>query len=231
VPPRRLILWDVDGTLISSTVGREVFDTAVAELLGRTFAEHGVQMSGKTDPQIAREILTVAGMAASEVDGHLPGLLRSIEAALLAAEARLRATGRVLPGVGEVLAALDGRDDVLQSVLTGNTAANAAVKLAAFGLDRWLDVSVGAYGSDDADRNRLVPVAVARAVAERGFRADVVWVVGDTPNDLACARAGGARCLLVATGRIPRAELDGLGGDVVLDDLSDVGAAVDALLS
>ncbi|MBW3575836.1 MAG: HAD hydrolase-like protein, partial [Actinobacteria bacterium] len=113
------------------------------------------------------------------------------------------------------------------------TAVNAATKLAALGLDRWLDLESGAYGSDDPDRPALVPVALRRAAERRGWTLspEDVWVVGDTPRDLECARAGGARCALVATGHTTQDDLYGLGADAVFDDLSDVEAVVKLLRS
>jgi len=239
----RLVLWDIDGTLLrAGPIGSHAFDRAVAAVLGRPAGDHRVRMGGKTDPQIALEILAFAaasGAAGPDVGGggaggvgdadHLPGVLAALEAEVAGAAEVMRASGRVLPGVAELLPRIHRRvpreaGGWVQSVLTGNTAANGAAKLAAFGLDRWLDVEVGAFGSDNADRNQLVPVAVERAERLRGrsFTMAQTWVVGDTPNDLACARAAGARCLLVATGQVPAAELEGLGADVVLPDLSDV---------
>jgi phosphoglycolate phosphatase-like HAD superfamily hydrolase len=117
------------------------------------------------------------------------------------------------------------RCGAIQTVLTGNTAANAAVKLDALGLRPWLDLEVGAYGSDDADRNVLVPVALRRIEQRYGaVERARVWVVGDTPLDAACARAGGVRCLLVASGFAGRAALDAAGADHVVDDLTDTEA-------
>ncbi|MGI8759540.1 MAG: HAD hydrolase-like protein, partial [Acidimicrobiales bacterium] len=120
-----------------------------------------------------------------------------------------------------------------QTLLTGNLMANAALKLAAFDLTKWLDVEVGAYGTDDPDRNALVPVALERVERLRGERYDPsdVWVVGDTANDLACARAGGARCLLVGTGRAGPAAVQHLGADAVLADLGDTEEVVRVLKS
>jgi len=104
--------------------------------------------------------------------------------------------------------------------------------LDAYGLAGWLDLEIGAYGSDDEDRNTLVPVAVRRFEQkfQREIGSDDVWVVGDTPRDLACALAGGARCLLVATGDYPIAELQAMDADCVLPDLADVSAVLDALV-
>ncbi len=187
-------------------------------------------MSGMTDPQIVAEYLTMLGVAAT--DRHVPDILGHLEAELAASESEIRRRGSVLPGVREALRALAGRGTVGQTLLTGNLAPNAAVKVGAFGLERWLDLEIGAYGSDHADRNRLVPIALERASRIRGdrFGAGDVWVVGDSPKDLACARAGGVRCLLVATGRSTFDELASLGADATVHDLTDTEAVV-ALVS
>jgi phosphoglycolate phosphatase-like HAD superfamily hydrolase len=118
-------------------------------------------------------------------------------------------------------------------VLTGNIAPNALVKLASFDLDRLLDLEVGAFGSDHADRNELVPIARERVARLRGkrFASFEVWVVGDSENDLACARAGGVRCLLVGTGRAGLDELRTLGADAVLADLGDTDSVIEILRS
>lgn len=230
----RLVLWDIDGTLIrAGEVAKDVFALAVEHAVGSHPGEHGVVMGGKTDPQIALEILAGMGIDAREGEDHLPLVMERMEAELAAAVELIRERGRVLPGAAEVLAALDADPRAAQTVLTGNTAVNAATKLAAFGLDHWLDVEIGAFGSDDRERRALVPVALQRAAELRGWALSPgdVWVVGDTPNDLACARAGGARCALVATGHTPAEELDRLNPDAVLDDLSDTEAVVKLLTS
>lgn len=223
---QRLILWDIDGTLVrAGPLAGAAFAAAVEAVVGRAPGEHGVRMGGKTDPQIAREILAVLDLH-DEADAHLPGILAELERLLAAGRDQMRATGRVLPGVTDLLAALAGAGAV-QTLLTGNTAANAAVKIDAFGLRPWMDLEVGAYGSDHPDRNTLVPVALARAEARYGpVDRRHAWVIGDTPFDAACARAGGVRCLLVATGTVARPALEGAGADIVVDDLSDTMAVL-----
>jgi phosphoglycolate phosphatase-like HAD superfamily hydrolase len=188
-------------------------------------------MSGKTDPQIALEILAFARVAEGEAREHLSLVLEHLEHELAAAVHHLQERGRVMPGVVDLLTRLHTASDVVSSVLTGNIEPNGRLKVAAFGLDRWLDLDVGAYGSDDHDRNNLVPVALAKLASRRAtvVGATDVWVVGDTPLDLACARASGARCLLVGTGRFRTEELRALGPDAAVDDLSDVDAMYDVL--
>jgi phosphoglycolate phosphatase len=231
-PVARLVLWDIDGTLLrGGGVARDVFGRAVADVLGRHPGDHGVRMGGATDPQIALEILAFAGLAEADAAEHLPAVLAALEQRLAAAADELREHGFLLPGVPAVLRALDADPDVRSTVLTGNTQANALVKLAAFELTPWLDVDIGAFGSDDRDRAALVPIALERARQLRGLAVapDDVWVVGDTPRDLACARAGGVRCALVATGHAPLDELRATDADAVLDDLGDVDAVVELL--
>jgi phosphoglycolate phosphatase len=226
----RVILWDVDGTLVQTAgVGAEAFNSAIETLYGVPAGNHGVSLAGKTDPQIAREILTVLDLH-DDAEARLPGLLAETERLVAAGRDRIRERGMILPGVSALLAALQ-RSGAVQTVLTGNTAANAAVKLDAFDLPRWLDLDVGAYGSDNADRNALVEVALSRIARNYGpVDRSGVWVIGDTPLDAACARSGGVRCLLVASGFAPRAALDAAGADHVVDDLTDTDAILSLLL-
>jgi phosphoglycolate phosphatase-like HAD superfamily hydrolase len=231
-PVARLVLWDIDGTLLrGGGVGRDVFDEAVTAVLGHHPGDHRVRMGGKTDPQIALEILAFAALEEAQAAERLPAVLEALERALEAGADRLRTEGHVLPGVAGVLQALDADPEVRSAVLTGNTEANALVKLAAFELTPWIDVEIGAFGSDDRDRTALVPVAMERAQRLRGLELEPpdVWVVGDTPRDLACARAGGVRCALVATGHAPLDELRATDADAVFEDLSDVDAVVELL--
>ena len=224
----RLVLWDIDGTLLrAGDLGAAVFDRALAAVLGRRPSGR-IRMSGKTDPQIVAEYLALMEVAGP---GPAEAVLERLETELADAKDELAAHGSVCPGVREALGGLDAVGAVSQSVLTGNIAPNALVKLAAFDLDGFLDLDAGAFGSDHANRRALVPIALRRQRELRGRSLDAsqVWVVGDTPNDLACARAGGARCLLVATGRYGLDELSGLGADAVLEDLGDTDTVLGLL--
>jgi phosphoglycolate phosphatase-like HAD superfamily hydrolase len=230
---RRLILWDVDGTLVwTGPATRHAFDRAVSGVLGRAVGDHGVSLGGKTDPQIAMEIFAAVGVPNEEAHDRLPDALKAIETELAAVADALREHGTVLPGVRDLLQRMADRLDVVQTVLTGNTEVNGRLKVHIFGLDRYLDMDVGAYGSDNADRRELVPVALDKLERRRGIRVEPAdaWVIGDTPLDLVCARAGGARCLLVATGRVTFEELAAAGAEAALPDLSDVEAVERLLL-
>lgn len=226
---KRLILWDIDGTLIRTYgVGRRALEDAVA-LVGPVAKVPHVDMGGKTDPQILREIFTAAELAAEHIDALLPAAMSAAETALATAEQELRATGHLLPGVAKVLDRLHTTAGVRQTLLTGNLTANAALKVSAFGVTDYFDFEVGAYGTDHADRLELVPIALERVARLRGehYDGDEVWVIGDTPNDLACARAGGVRCLIVGD------DVDAdtaAAADAAFDDLSDVDSVCQVLL-
>jgi phosphoglycolate phosphatase len=229
---RRLVLWDVDGTLVrAGDIGAAVFDRALSDVLGCAPVER-IRMSGKTDPQIVIEYLDQMKIESS--DPLMDAILSRLDAQLATAHANgeLVAEGFACPGVAKVLEEISGDAQVVSSLLTGNIYPNAAAKVTAFGLDGWLELDVGAYGSDYHDRNSLVPVAVGRLEEKHGvvLRPDDVWVVGDTPLDLGCARVAGARCLLVATGRYRLEELSPLGADAVLENLSDAAQALEILL-
>ncbi len=229
---RCLILWDIDGTLVS------------AGAAGRLALEHGamaatglgsvpsIVMGGKTDPQILREILTLAGLTDTRIDAAIPRALVEAEHFLAGATDRMRAEGRVHPGVRELLEALGESDGVRQSLLTGNIAPNAVLKMRTFGLERYFDFEIGAFGTDHAERDQLVPFALRRARELRGesYAARDVWVIGDTANDLSCARAAGVRCLIVGTGHAGFAAVRDLDADVVLENLGDTALVRKILL-
>jgi phosphoglycolate phosphatase len=230
--PSRLVLWDIDGTLITTgVVGRRALEGGAAEAAGLD-AVPEVSMGGKTDPQIIAEILTTAGVEPGRIPGLVPLALASAERLLEQWRTRMASEGRVHPGVREVLDRLGATDGVRQALLTGNIEANAFVKVDTFGLAGFFDFAVGAYGSDHAERDNLVPVALERVARLRGERYSPpeVWIIGDTVNDLRCARAGGVRCLLVDTGREGIGPLDGQRPDYLFPDLSDTEAVLAAVL-
>jgi phosphoglycolate phosphatase len=225
----RLVLWDVDGTLVDTAgYGRDAFADAFEAVFGHRPAGN-VPMPGRTDHEIAMALLERNGLGSGEE--HLPRIWEALADALRARQADIGADGRVLPGARDALAALDRRDGLLQSLLTGNIEANAAAKLAAFGLERYVDLEIGGYGSDRAARSELVAVACERASDKHGREiapGDTV-MVGDTPLDVAAAREGGARAVAVASGPFGEAELREAGAEVVLPDLRDTGAVLWAI--
>jgi phosphoglycolate phosphatase-like HAD superfamily hydrolase len=218
-----LVLWDIDGTLVDTAGhGRFAFEEAFRSVVGREPTH--VEYAGRTDHQIALSMLD------GERD-HLPRVLEELAAALEARKEALRREGHAYPGVPEVLEALHARDDVVQSLLTGNIQANAAVKVSAFGLERWLDFEVGAYGSDPHERRSdLVAVARRRAAAKYGEPTGAV-LVGDTPLDVQAAHEAQARAVAVMTGFADRDAVLQSRPEALLDDLGDTASAVAAITS
>jgi phosphoglycolate phosphatase-like HAD superfamily hydrolase len=230
----RLVLWDIDGTLVQAgDVGRDIFTEAFQAVLGRApdqVTARALVMAGRTDPEIALELLTAHDIA--EGASHLPAFSEALVTALAAKAAVIRERGRALPGAMEALEALGRTDGVVQSLLTGNLQPNALLKLASFELDGYLDFEVGGFGSDHHHRPSLVDVARAKAERKygRGFPGTATVLVGDTPLDVAAGRAGGARVVAVATGPFQADELRQTDADAVLEDLGDTGATVAAIL-
>lgn len=221
---KTLILWDIDGTLLSTGgAGRAALDEAFEALHGVPEAFAAVDFGGRTDFGIVRQAFRLHGLPHPADGGE--ALLRAYLPRL---RERLR-TGRsricVHPGVHAALDAAQER--AVNGLLTGNWAEGARHKLEAVGL--WDRFAFGAFGDDAEDRNRLVPVALRRA-RERGLHPERVVVVGDTPHDVACARAGGALAVAVATGWSSREELVAAEPDLLLDDLEAGREALLALL-
>jgi phosphoglycolate phosphatase-like HAD superfamily hydrolase len=232
---RRLVLWDIDGTLVLyGRIGRQAFADAFLAFAGRPAHDLDrlmISTAGRTDPDIALEFLARHGVTDGEA--RLDAFHAALVEALAAKAALMREHGTVLPGVERALAALALQPGVAQSLLTGNLEANAVLKLATFGLDRYVDLAIGAYGSDHRDRTQLVEVARAKAKARLGVEVDptAVVVIGDTPLDVAAGRAGGARTVAVATGHYDVEALRATDPDAVLADLSDTDAVLQAILT
>jgi phosphoglycolate phosphatase-like HAD superfamily hydrolase len=229
VPPVILVLWDVDHTLMDSGgVGSEVYAAAFEKVTGLPLKQMA-DVFGRTEPVIFRETLKLNGI---EDPGDLFAKFAEEQAhgyAERAAEMRQR--GRALPGAAEALRVLSGRDDVIQSVLTGNTRPSAEIKLRTFGLDRHVDLDIGAYGTDDDIRARLVDIARHRATERTGHHFDraTTMLIGDTPGDVTAARDGAARIIAVATGRDSADDLAAAGADTVLADLTSTADLLAAI--
>lgn len=225
---RVLVLWDVDHTLIENGgVSKANYALAFEILTGRP-AQTVARTDGRTDVDI------MAGLFAD--NGAVPPADQDEVLSALAEAGRrnvdeLRSRGHSLPGATECLECLAGRSDVINSVLTGDIEENARVKLGTFGLDEWIDFTVGAFGAEHRVRSQLVPIAQAKAVERYGFDAEseVTLLVGDTVRDVMAGREGGARVIAVATGLDSQGDLREAGADVVLATLEDVNAFCCAL--
>lgn len=216
----RLILFDIDGTLLSAgDAPRRAFRRALREFFGTEGDAATGAFAGKTDPQILYELMEAAGFGEDHVDERVADFFdRYLEE--LERELEVETGHRLYPGVAELVPALAGDPRVVLGLVTGNVERGARLKLGHFGL--WDRFRVGAFGSDHRMRDRLPPVAIRRAERATGrrFEAEEVVVVGDTPADVACARAVGATAVAVATGTPGRTELEAAGPDLLLDSLS-----------
>ena len=226
---RRIILFDIDGTLIRGGPAKHSFVDAMVETYGTPGDFERVSFAGKTDPQIVQELLAGAGISNAQIVDRLDLMF---ERYLVNLEARLPADPvTVLPGVSELLDALDDVDDVGVGLLTGNVVGGARLKLSSGGL--WERFTFGSYGSDHAVRDELPSIAVQRARDLWGERvaAEHAVVVGDTPKDVQCGRAGGTRTLAVATGGFTIEELATHEPDHLLENLSDTERVVELLIA
>ncbi len=220
----KVLLFDIDGTLVlTGRAGVRAMNRACQEVIGHSNALDGVAVAGRTDWIILHDALRAIG---HEMDEDLFARLRDTYVTLLREEILLPGEGvkAVLPGVAGLLDALRARPDVFLALLTGNFEEGARIKLEHF--DLWRYFKCGAFGDDAADRNALVPFALdrARACGLDAIAPEEVFVVGDTPHDVACARAVGAVPVGVATGSFSVADLRGSGADIVFPDLCDTAA-------
>lgn len=226
-----LVLFDIDGTLVlTGGAGMRAMERAFQQLFGVDRALQGVALAGRTDRLIVSEALARVTPAvpldpawlASFRDVYCPYLVEEMADGVAAGK-------RVLPGVRELLDVLSSRSDVALGLLTGNFSRSARIKLEYFGL--WEYFAWGAFGDDHADRNDLLPVALRAARDTTGIEvpASQVFVIGDTPHDVACAQAGGAQAIAVATGFSSADELWASGADVVFGDLANTDAVVQVI--
>jgi phosphoglycolate phosphatase len=226
----RLVLFDIDGTLISARgAGRRAVKRALEAVFGTTGSLDGYDMSGKTDPRIILEVMEAGGLERAHVKDRLDEFFETY-ARTLTEEIGDGRDVVTMPGVSELVRRLGDTDRVVLGLLTGNIEQGARIKLEPTGLLPYF--VLGAFGSDDADRRRLPSLAARRAHALRGypFRPQDVMVIGDTPHDIDCARAFGAVAVAVATGRFTREHLQAESPDLLFDNFADADAAAQTLL-
>lgn len=218
-----LILFDIDGTLLTTNgAAKRAFHRALLEVYGTAGPINTHDFDGKTDPQIARELLRAAGLSDAVIDRGFAELWPTYLRGLATELAQPGYSTTVYPGVFQLLDVIDTYGDrVVVGLLTGNIERGASLKLGSAGLDGRF--RLGAYGSDSEHRPDLPGVVVerARALTGREFRGQEVVIIGDTPNDVRCGQALGARSLAVATGRHDAAALAAAGAHAVVPDLSD----------
>lgn len=223
---QRLLLFDIDGTLINTGgAGVQALKLAGRKILGRDDVLSGVEIAGRTDTGIVRQILVRHGARSTdeEVRGFLDTYLDFLMQQLPTYE------GRVLPGIADLFARLQSRSHLTLGLLTGNLARGAQLKLDHYGL--WKYFRFGAFADDHHDRDELGIVACARALKHTGrqFPPSHVDVIGDTGHDIACGKAIGARTIAVASGSWPREKLAEHEPDFLFNDLSQTDDVIATL--
>ena len=213
----KLFLFDIDGTLLTTDgAGRAALKSAGADLFAIEEDLRTINVSGSTDTSIVEEILLHHALEAStaNVNRYLGGYLVWLKQHLASQ------SGAILPGVISLLDLLT-QDGQAMGLLTGNVRRGAEIKLSAHGI--WARFNFGAFGDDNSDRNQLGPIAKRRAEAalKTEFARQDIFVIGDTPKDIACARAFGAVAVAVATGRYSLANLSEHQPDHLCRDLAD----------
>lgn len=232
----KLVLFDIDGTLLGTDgAGRRAIHRALLDETGTAGPIAAYRFDGKTDPQIIGDLLALAGHAGAGDPACIAAVCRRYVEHLRAELAKPTQTTTLLPGTRELLGALESHEAAgraLVGLLTGNLAPGAVLKLRSAGLDPGR-FRVGAYGSDSARRADLPAVAAERAAAltGRAVRGADVIVVGDTPDDVACARPIGARAVAVATGFYDVAALRAAGAAYVFETLADTARVLDAIFA
>ena len=215
----KILLWDIDGTLIrSGNAGQRAMNAAALAVFRIPGAFNEFDFAGRTDPWIVDTLCREHGHCATpdEVGRFYAVYVDSLRRELH------NPLARTCAGVRELLAHFAAQPAVVQGLLTGNIAAGARAKLEHF--DLWRYFVFGAFADDSGDRNQLGPVAHERARAHLGrddLRPSDFVVIGDTPHDIACARAFGAHCAVAATGRFTVADLAAHGPDLVVRDFGD----------
>jgi phosphoglycolate phosphatase len=223
---KRLLLFDIDGTLIhSGGAGVHALRRTLAERFGIEDNLTDIEIAGMTDSGIVISILKKHNIAVTNenVSAYLDGYAHHLSLELP------RREGKLLPGILELLEKLRARPNVVLALLTGNISRGAQLKLEHYGV--WHFFEFGAFADDHHDRNQLGPFARSRAKEKHGreFSPEEIDVIGDTPRDIACGKAFGARTIAVATGTWSRAELAEHEPDFLIDDFSDVDGLIDTL--
>ena len=225
----RLILFDIDGTLLrDGMAARIAFARALRDTYQITGPVEGFSFAGMTDPECVTEIMRRAGVDERVIHHRREECLRRY-VELLGSEIRLHHDAVLFPGVRELLERLNKLEGVLVGLLTGNVLRGAELKLRRWNLEPYF--RFGAYGDDHENRAVLAQIALqkARTLSGRAFRGSETTVIGDTPKDIACARAIGARAVAVATGTVSRDALLASEPDALLDSFEDHDAAFRAL--
>ncbi len=225
----RLVLFDIDGTLLfSAGCGRAASRLALPDVFGTAGELDEMSFAGKTDWGILLEALAPAGISAEQIGANMDRYNHALAHHMQRIVADYPV--RPCPGAPDVVAALAQDPDVLIGLVTGNVSQIVPIKLRAAGYDPGV-FKVGAFGSEGWERPMLPPLAVARAKAYTGidYAPNHIVILGDTPGDIACAESIGARTIAVATGPFTLAQLQAFRPDFVFESMEDSAAVLRAI--
>jgi len=215
--PRKLLLWDIDGTILhTGKAGETALGYAMQKLHGVSRGLQGLEIAGRTDKWIVEQLLARDGFphGEREIARFLDVYVEQL------AEELPRRQGGLHPGISGILEEAHRRPDLVQGLLTGNIEKGARLKLSRYGVNHYFEF--GAFADDSSIRNELGPHAKRRARDRHGeeFPPERIYIIGDTPHDVACARAIGAKAIAVATGGFSFGQLEACGADAVFADLA-----------
>jgi phosphoglycolate phosphatase-like HAD superfamily hydrolase len=221
-PMKKLLLFDIDGTLVT---GRGIPKKIILKIIHDRFPGfqngHQVAFNGMTDPLIVQQVLAANNYKVG-LDDPLIGSILDAFLAELENRVTPKSPPDVLPGVHELLQACEQDKDIFLGLVTGNAMRGAKIKLNAAGLNGYFPL--GAFGSDHWDRNKLPPIAIERAAKYFGenFSGKNTWIIGDSPKDVQCAKTNNLKCLAVLTGKVEKKVMENAGADFVMNDRSDL---------
>lgn len=225
---KNIILFDIDGTLLSSAgAGKTALEKGMASKFGIGHIVDGLSLSGRTDKGILHDLLRLHGIPYSQ-ESYQKMLQAYLE---FLPECLNTGQGKILPGISDILAALKKREDCAVGLLTGNLRKGAKIKLGHFGIDQHFEF--GGFGDHHLGRDDVAREALQEIQTKFGkdYPTHKIWVLGDTPLDIQCARAIGAKVLAVATGWHRSDELESYKPDLLFQDLTSTSQVLESLLA
>ena len=226
------MLWDIDRTLLYvGDVDQQIYRDIFAELVGRPAAVLPERGTGITTPVVMQHFFDDNGIPREDIPCYSRNALALLPQRLAERRGDLAKDGMIMPGAVKALEAVRAYNGTVQSVVSGNLRSSALIKLAAFKLERYLDVDIGGFACDDDYRPNLVAIAQSRAAQryDSVFTRTNTVIIGDSCEDVRTARLGGSSVIGVTSGTTTRQHLADAGADIILEDLTDSDSLLSAI--